>query len=116
MGAMPQLDESKMKLVQELEIEMMTDMYAKLTAACHKKCIAPKYREPDLQKGEAVCIDRCVAKYLEIHERIGKKLTEISMADQQFQQTLAGGGALVDNKSSNVFISHFRFELFSTDN
>ena len=78
------------------------------------QCIAPKYREPDLQKGEAVCIDRCVAKYLEIHERIGeqyslsittfvaskllppppgKKLTEISMADQQFQQTLAGGGA-----------------------
>ena len=72
------------------------------------QCIAPKYREPDLQKGEAVCIDRCVAKYLEIHERIGellyvrifsivlshlgKKLTEISMADQQFQQTLAGGG------------------------
>ena len=49
-----------------------------------------------------------MAKYLEIHERIGellyvrifsimlshlgKKLTEISMADQQFQQTLAGGG------------------------
>jgi import inner membrane translocase subunit TIM10 len=83
--AMPQMDESKMQLVQELEIEMMTDMYAKLTSACHKKvrtvatscyhdhpqCIAPKYREADLQKGEAVCIDRCVAKYLEIHERIG---------------------------------------------
>ena len=40
--AMPQLDESKMKLVQELEIEMMTDMYAKLTAACHKKVIRLK--------------------------------------------------------------------------
>ena len=24
-------------------------------------------------KGEAVCVDRCVAKYLEIHERIGNK-------------------------------------------
>ena len=35
--AMPQMDESKMRLVQELEIEMMTDMYAKLTSACHKK-------------------------------------------------------------------------------
>ena len=35
------------------------------------QCIAPKYREADLQKGEAVCIDRCVAKYLDIHERIG---------------------------------------------
>ena len=28
--AMPQLDEGKMKLVQELEIEVMTDMYARL--------------------------------------------------------------------------------------
>ena len=25
--AMPQMDESKMKMVQDLEIEMMTDMY-----------------------------------------------------------------------------------------
>jgi len=85
-----QLDESKMKMVQELEIEMMTDMYARLTSACHKKCIPPKYREADLQKGEAVCIDRCVAKYLEVHERIGNKLTELSMKDQEFQQRVSG--------------------------
>lgn len=90
---MPQLDEDKMKLVQDLEIEMMTDMYSRLTNACHKKCVPPKYREADLQKGEAVCIDRCVAKYLEVHERIGKKLTEISMKDQDFQQKMAGGAA-----------------------
>jgi len=86
MAGLPQMDEEKMKLVQDLEIEMMTDMYARLTSACHKKCIPPKYREPDLQKGESVCIDRCVAKYLEVHERIGKKLTEISMRDQAAQQ------------------------------
>ena len=36
------LDADKMKLVQDLEIEMMTDMYARLTSACHKKCIPPK--------------------------------------------------------------------------
>ena len=36
------LDAEKMKLVQDLEIEMMTDMYARLTSACHKKCIPPK--------------------------------------------------------------------------
>ena len=70
--AMPQMDEKKMQMVQDLEIEMMTDMYSRLTSACHKKCISPKYREAELQKGEAVCIDRCVSKYLEIHERIGK--------------------------------------------
>ena len=66
-------------------MEMMTDMYARLTSSCHKKCVGPKYREPDLQKGESVCIDRCVAKYLEVHERIGKKLTEMSMRDQEMQ-------------------------------
>ena len=50
--AMPQMDEKKMQMVQDLEIEMMTDMYSRLTAACHKKCISPKYREADLQKGD----------------------------------------------------------------
>ena len=86
------LDEDKMKLVQDLEIEMMTDMYSRLSTACHKKCIPPKYREAELQKGESVCIDRCVAKYLDVHERIGKKLTELSMKDQAFQQQVTGGG------------------------
>ena len=85
-AGLPAMDEDKMKLVQDLEIEMMTDMYARLTSACHRKCVSPKYREADLQKGESVCIDRCVAKYLEVHERIGKKLTEISMRDQDMPQ------------------------------
>ena len=109
--AMPQMDEKKMQMVQDLEIEMMTDMYSRLTSACHKKCISPKYREAELQKGEAVCIDRCVSKYLEIHERIGnihfsidffrktifetgKKLTEISMQDQEFQARMAGAAGV----------------------
>ena len=51
-----------------------------------------QYREADLQKGESVCIDRCVAKYLDVHERRGKKLTDISMRDQDFQQRVASGG------------------------
>ncbi len=89
---LPQMDEDKMKMVQDLEIEMMTDMYSRLTSSCHKKCVAPKYREAELQKGESVCIDRCVAKYLEVHERIGKKLTEISMKDADSQQKVAGTG------------------------
>ena len=89
-GGLANLDEEKMKLVQDLEIEMMTDMYARLSSACHKKCIPPKYHEADLQKGESVCIDRCVAKYLEVHERIGKKLTDLSMKDQEFQARVGG--------------------------
>lgn len=77
-----QADQAKLQMMQDMEIEMMSDLYNRMTAACHKKCIPPKYAEADLGKGESVCLDRCVAKYLEIHERIGKKLTAMSMQDE----------------------------------
>ncbi|OQR75112.1 mitochondrial import inner membrane translocase subunit Tim10-like [Tropilaelaps mercedesae] len=84
------LDSQQLEMMQRLEMEMMTDMYNRMTSACQKKCIPTRYREADLSKGEAVCIDRCVAKYLEIHERIGKRLTSISMQEEEtlkkFQQ------------------------------
>lgn len=42
----------------------------RLVGSCHKKCIAPddahRYHEGDLLKGEAVCIDRCTAKFFEV--------------------------------------------------
>lgn len=85
-AALPQLDENKLKLVQELEIEMMSDMYNRMTSACHRKCIAPKYSEAELGKGESICLDRCIAKYLDVHERIGKKLTQISMQEAKIAE------------------------------
>jgi len=60
----------------------------RLTRGCHKKCIPPNYHEGDLAKGEAVCLDRCVAKFLEIHDRIGKKLTEMYMKDQEMMKQM----------------------------
>ena len=60
-----------------------------MSNACQKKCVAPKYKESDLSKGESVCLDRCVAKYMEIHVRIGKKLTSVTMAEQQRLQGAA---------------------------
>ncbi|EDW60118.1 hypothetical protein KR215_009285 [Drosophila sulfurigaster] len=84
--AMPQIsvaDQAKLQLMQEMEIEMMSDLYNRMTNACHKKCIPPRYGESELGKGEMVCIDRCVAKYLDIHEKIGKKLTAMSMQDEE---------------------------------
>ncbi|KAL8579015.1 Mitochondrial import inner membrane translocase subunit Tim10-B [Nucella lapillus] len=80
---MAQLNEQQTKFIQELEMEMMADMFNKMSTACQKKCIPPKYREAELTKGEAVCLDRCVAKFLEVHDRIGKKLTSLSMADEE---------------------------------
>lgn len=78
-----QLEPQKLQLIQDLEIEMMADMYNRLTTACHKKCIPPVYRDSEIAKGEAVCLDRCVAKFLDIHERIGKKLGQLSMQDEE---------------------------------
>ncbi|KAK9510358.1 hypothetical protein O3M35_005161 [Rhynocoris fuscipes] len=93
-----QLDMAKMQLVQDLELEMMADMYNRLTNACHKKCIPPKYSEADLGKGESVCIDRCVAKYLDVHEKVGKKLTQLSTQDEMFLKKMQGEQTK-DNKS-----------------
>ncbi|XP_024080704.1 mitochondrial import inner membrane translocase subunit Tim10 [Cimex lectularius] len=84
MAGPSEADIAKLQLVQELELEMMADMYNRMASACHKKCIPPTYHEPDISKGEAVCLDRCVAKYLEIHERVGKKLTAMSNQDEDF--------------------------------
>ncbi|KZC11034.1 PREDICTED: mitochondrial import inner membrane translocase subunit Tim10 [Dufourea novaeangliae] len=84
MAELPQLGEDQLKLVQDLEIEMMSDMYNRMTSACHRKCIPPKYIEAELSKGESVCLDRCIAKYLDVHERIGKKLTQLSMQEDSF--------------------------------
>lgn len=77
------LTEAQMKFVAELELEMMADMYNRMSASCQKKCIASRYKDSELTKGETVCIDRCVAKYLEIHDRVGKKLTSMSQQDEE---------------------------------
>jgi len=89
--AQPDLSDAAMKFVNELEMEMMVDMYNRMTQACQKKCIGIKYKEGELSKGEAVCIDRCVAKYMEVHDRIGKKLTALSQQDEQTMKQVQQG-------------------------
>lgn len=91
MAAMAQLNQSeqaKLQLMQDMEIEMMSDLYNKMTSTCHRKCIPPRYADAELGKGENVCIDRCVAKYLDIHERIGKKLTAMSTQDEELKKKM----------------------------
>jgi import inner membrane translocase subunit TIM10 len=76
------------EIFAEMEIEMMTDLYTRLTASCQKKCISPKYHEGELTKGESICLDRCVGKFMEIHDKIGKKLTEMYMQDEALMKQL----------------------------
>lgn len=59
---MPELSPSehqKLQLMQDLEIEMMSDLYNRMTQACHKKCIPPRYGDAELGKGEMVRTCNC---------------------------------------------------------
>lgn len=51
--AMPQIspaEQAKLQMMQDMEIEMMSDLYNRMTNACHKKCIPPRYGEAELGK------------------------------------------------------------------
>lgn len=82
------LNDGQMKLMQDLEVEVMADLFNRMTTVCHRKCVPNKYRDSELTKGESVCLDRCVAKYLDVHERVGQKLTNISQAEQEQMKTM----------------------------
>lgn len=56
------------------ELDMITDVFNRLVSSCHAKCISTRYAEGDLNKGESVCIDRCVSKFFEVNKRVGEKL------------------------------------------
>ena len=45
-----------------------------LTGSCTKKCIPTDYRESDLNKGESVCLDRCVSKFFEVNIKVSEKM------------------------------------------
>ena len=66
---------SEQKIAQaEAEIDMVSDMYTRLVQSCSKKCIDTTYREADLNKGESVCLDRCVAKFFEVNVKVSEKM------------------------------------------
>lgn len=49
-------------------------MAHRLTQSCTKKCIPADYREADLNKGESVCLDRCVAKFFDVNMKVSEKM------------------------------------------
>ncbi|EIE90611.1 hypothetical protein RO3G_15322 [Rhizopus delemar RA 99-880] len=68
----------------EQELEMVTDLFNRIADSCHKKCISTEYNQADLTQGESVCIDRCVAKFIEVNSKVGEKMQQ--MGGQQQQQ------------------------------
>ena len=91
---------SQEKIAQaEQEMEMISDMFnryaalscpvksyttltanSRLTQSCSQKCIPADYREADLNKGESVCLDRCVAKFFEVNMKVSEKMQQDAQA------------------------------------
>lgn len=59
-----------------------------LTESCTKKCIPIDYREADLNKGESVCLDRCVSKFFEVNIKVSEKMQGEAASKQ------GGGGGM----------------------
>ncbi|KAI9730705.1 MAG: protein transporter tim10 [Cirrosporium novae-zelandiae] len=83
-GGKPQLTSEQKIAAAEAEIEMAHATYQAMSDACTKKCIPPEHREGELNKGESVCLDRCVSKFFEVYQKMGQKM--------QQQQSAAMGG------------------------
>jgi import inner membrane translocase subunit TIM10 len=68
-------------------INTNTSPLPRLVDTCTKKCIPPQYREADLNKGESVCLDRCVSKFFEVNVKVSEKMQGEAAAKQ-------GGGMM----------------------
>ncbi|KAJ1643952.1 protein transporter tim10 [Coemansia erecta] len=78
-----QMDPNAQLAAAEQEMEMVTDMFARLGELCNKKCLIQRYSDEELTKAEAVCIDRCVTKYFQVNREVSDKLAKMSQANQQ---------------------------------
>lgn len=88
----PQPSSAERIAAAEAEIEMVSDMFSRyappfylldrttnavtvrLAKSCMTKCVPADYREGDLNKGESVCLDRCVAKFFEVNVKVSEKM------------------------------------------
>ncbi|KJE95402.1 hypothetical protein CAOG_05856 [Capsaspora owczarzaki ATCC 30864] len=77
-----QFQQQQALAMAEQELEAFSDLFSRMTHGCWTKCIANNYADGSLAKGETVCIDRCVAKFAEVHTRIGQSLAEMQQAQQ----------------------------------
>ncbi|KAI7862670.1 Tim10/DDP family zinc finger-domain-containing protein [Spinellus fusiger] len=63
-------------MAAEHQVDAFMDLYNRITETCRKKCIPVSYHEPDLNKGESKCIDRCVGKYVAMQTLLGQKMEQ----------------------------------------
>ncbi|QSZ37461.1 hypothetical protein DSL72_008559 [Monilinia vaccinii-corymbosi] len=88
----PQPSSQEKIAAAEQEMDLITDMFNKLSQSCIKKCIPKEYREGELNKGEGVCIDRCAAKFFDVQTKISEILQAEAAAKGAGGGGFGGGG------------------------
>ncbi|ODV86383.1 hypothetical protein CANARDRAFT_196726 [[Candida] arabinofermentans NRRL YB-2248] len=64
------VDPVKLKLA-EIQYDALASTLEVVQKQCSIKCVPLDYGEPDLNKGEATCTDRCVSKFMMANRIIG---------------------------------------------
>jgi import inner membrane translocase subunit TIM10 len=59
-----------------LGIISLTHFSLRMIQSCINKCVPTSYHEGELNKGESVCIDRCVSKFFSTAQKIQEKANE----------------------------------------
>ena len=59
---------------------LLTTAACSLNRVCAKKCIPQEYREGELNKGESVCLDRCSAKFFDVHMKVSEQMQQEAQA------------------------------------
>lgn len=65
-----QVNPEKMKQA-EIQFSATAATFNSILSTCESKCINREYGESELTTGEAVCVDRCVSKYVKANAHIG---------------------------------------------
>ncbi|GAA5879627.1 hypothetical protein JCM3774_004290 [Rhodotorula dairenensis] len=66
-----------------MELEAVSDLFTRIVSSCHAKCISTRYAEAELNKGESVCVDRCVGKYFAVNEKVQERLQVAQTSGQR---------------------------------
>ena len=80
---MAALTQAQIQEMNNLEVDSMADMYNRMSSACLQKCVAANLSSAEISKNEAVCQDRCVAKFLSMYDTIGNQITEKMQESQK---------------------------------
>ncbi|KAM9938503.1 hypothetical protein OXX80_001995 [Metschnikowia pulcherrima] len=65
---------------------MAVGMFKSLDEQCLAECTNKSYVEGDVSKQEALCLNRCVSKYLETNVQVGEYMQKLGQSGQLYRK------------------------------